>query len=195
MIYGITGGMGAGKTEVTNMLKAKGFKVLDADAISREVMEKDSPLLRLLVKDFGIEIINEDGTLNRRKLGDVAFVDKDKTRRLNELVQTAILVRAIERVNQYKLKNSEEILFFDVPLLFEAGWDTYVNKVILVTAPAEIRVERIKERDGLSEDEILTRINLQMPEDEKKKRADYVIENDGDMNALKAKVEALVKEF
>lgn len=195
MIYGITGGMGAGKTEVTNMLKAKGFKVLDADAISREVMEKDSPLLRLLVKDFGIDIINEDGTLNRRKLADVAFVDKDKTRRLNELVQSAILVRAIERVNQYKLKNSEEILFFDVPLLFEAGWDTYVTKVILVTAPAEIRVERIKERDGLSEDEILTRINLQMPEDEKKKRADYIIENDGDMNALKAKVEALVKEF
>ena len=195
MLYGLTGGMGAGKSVVTNILRESGYKVLDADEISREVMGKDSPLLRILVKEFGIEIINEDGTCNRRKLADIAFADKDKTRRLNELVQSAILVRAIEKVNRIRFNHRNDVIFFDVPLLFEAGWDTYVNKVWLVTAPEELRVSRIMERDNLTEDEIITRINLQMPEEEKKKRADVIIENDGDLESLKAKVKELLADL
>jgi len=192
MLYGITGGMGAGKSAVTSILKEHGYKILDADEISREVMQKNSPLLRLLVKEFGIEIINDDGTCNRRRLADIAFADKDKTRRLNELVQSAILVRSVEKVHHMRLDKRNEVIFFDVPLLFEAGWDSYVNKVVLVTAPENVRVERIKERDGLTEDEIITRINLQMPEDEKRKKSDIIIENDGNLEALKTKVEEFI---
>ena len=97
MIYGLTGGIGSGKTTVAAILRDKGYIVLDADEIGREVTGKDEPLLRLLVRDFGIEIINEDGTLDRKALAAKAFGDKRKMNRLNELVQTAILCRAVEK--------------------------------------------------------------------------------------------------
>ncbi|MBR3296959.1 MAG: dephospho-CoA kinase [Firmicutes bacterium] len=192
MIYGLTGGIGAGKSAVANMLRERGYRVLNADDISREVTQKDSPLLRLLVKDFGIEIIQEDGELNRRKLAEIAFADKDKTRRLNELVQTAILVRAIEKVSRLRFLHKDDIVFFEVPMLFEAGWDNFVNKIWLVTAPADERVSRVMERDGLSQDEIKARMKLQMTEEEKMKRSDVIINNSGDLEDLEKQVEAAV---
>jgi len=192
MIYGLTGGIGAGKSAVANMLKDRGFRVLNADDISREVTQKDSPLLRLLVKDFGIEIIQEDGELNRRKLADIAFADRDKTRRLNELVQTAILVRAIEKVSRLRFLHKDDVVFFEVPLLFEAGWDNFVDKIWLVTAPTDQRVSRVMERDGLSQDEIMARMKLQMTEDEKIERSDVIINNSGDMDDLSRQVDAAV---
>lgn len=192
MIYGLTGGIGAGKSAVANMLRERGYRVLNADDISREVTQKDSPLLRLLVKNFGIEIIQEDGELNRRKLAEIAFADKDKTRRLNELVQTAILVRAIEKVSRLRFLHKDDIVFFEVPMLFEAGWDNFVNKIWLVTAPADERVSRVMERDGLSQDEIKARMKLQMTEEEKMKRSDVIINNSGDLEDLEKQVEAAV---
>ena len=192
MIYGLTGGIGAGKSAVANILKEKGYRVLNADDISREVTQKDSPLLRLLVKAFGIEIIQEDGELNRRKLAEIAFSDKDKTRRLNELMQTAILVRAIEKVSRLRFLHKDDVIFFEVPLLFEAGWDNFVNKIWLVTAPTEERVSRVMERDGLSQDEIMARMKLQMTDDEKKQRADVIIDNNGNLDDLEKQVEAAI---
>ena len=192
MIYGLTGGIGAGKSAVANILKEKGYRVLNADDISREVTQKDSPLLRLLVKAFGIEIIQEDGELNRRKLAEIAFSDKDKTRRLNELMQTAILVRAIEKVSRLRFLHKDDVIFFEVPLLFEAGWDNFVNKIWLVTAPTEERVSRVMERDGLSQDEIMARMKLQMTDEEKKQRADVIIENNGNLDDLEKQVEAAI---
>ena len=192
MIYGLTGGIGAGKSAVANILKEKGYRVLNADDISREVTQKDSPLLRLLVKAFGIEIIQEDGELNRRKLAEIAFSDKDKTRRLNELMQTAILVRAIEKVSRLRFLHKDDVIFFEVPLLFEAGWDNFVNKIWLVTAPTEERVSRVMERDGLSQDEIMARMKLQMTDDEKKQRADVIINNNGNLDDLEKQVEAAI---
>ena len=192
MIYGLTGGIGAGKSAVANILKEKGYRVLNADDISREVTQKDSPLLRLLVKAFGIEIIQEDGELNRRKLAEIAFSDKDKTRRLNELMQTAILVRAIEKVSRLRFLHKDDVIFFEVPMLFEAGWDNFVNKIWLVTAPTEERVSRVMERDGLSQDEIMARMKLQMTDDEKKQRADVIINNNGNLDDLEKQVEAAI---
>ena len=192
MIYGLTGGIGAGKTAVANMLKDRGFRVLNSDDISREVTRKDGPLLRLLVKDFGIEIIQEDGELNRRKLAEIAFADKDKTRRLNELVQTAILVRAIEKVSRLRFLHKDDVIFFEVPLLFEAGWDNFVNKIWLVTAPTEERMSRVMERDGLTQDEIKARMKLQMTEEEKIKRSDVIINNTGDLEDLERQVDAAI---
>jgi dephospho-CoA kinase len=193
MIIGITGGMGAGKSAVTQIIRENGFVVLDADVISREVTRKDAPLLRMLVKEFGIEIINEDGTLNRRLLADIAFADKQKTNRLNDLVQTAILVRAFERIYQMGLRGHDDIVFFDVPMLFEAEWQGLMNQVWLVTAPEDVRIERVLARDGLSLEEIKTRMSLQMSEEEKKKKADVVINNSSDLEYLQKQVRNLLE--
>ena len=194
MIYGLTGGIGSGKSTVANILRDKGFTVLDADEIGREVTAKGQPLLRMLVNEFGIEIIQEDGTLNRRLLAEIVFGDRAKTRRLNEMVQTAILVKAIERAHKLQLTDTEKVIFFDVPLLFEAGWDRYVKEVWLVTAPEDVRIERVEVRDGLTEAEIRKRIRLQMSEEEKMERSDVIIENDEGMAKLMMQVDKAIAE-
>ena len=185
MIYGLTGGIGSGKTTVAAILRDKGYIVLDADEIGREVTGKDEPLLRLLVRDFGIEIINEDGTLDRKALAAKAFGDKRKMNRLNELVQTAILCRAVEKFHKLSLSDYNKVMFFDVPLLFEAGWDRYMQQIWLVTAPEDVRIQRV---------EIRERIRYQMSEEEKMERADVIIQNDEGMAKLMAQVEKAIAE-
>lgn len=194
MIYGLTGGIGSGKTTVSNILRDKGYIVLDADEIGREVTAKGEPLLRMLVKEFGVDIIQENGELDRRKLANITFGDREKTNRLNELVQTSILCRAIAQFHKLSLTEPRKVMFFDVPLLYEAGWDHYMEQVWLVTAPEDVRIERVQIRDGLTEEEIRQRIRLQMSEEEKSQRADVVIENDGGMAKLMSQVEKAISE-
>ena len=147
-----------------------------------------------MTEKFGIEIIQEDGTLNRRLLAEIVFGDRAKTRRLNEMVQTAILVKAIERAHKLQLTDTKKVIFFDVPLLFEAGWDRYVKEVWLVTAPEDVRIERVEVRDGLTEAEIRKRIRLQMSEEEKMERSDVIIENDEGMAKLMMQVDKAIAE-
>ena len=194
MIYGLTGGIGSGKTTVAAILRDKGYTVLDADEIGREVTAKDEPLLRMLVKDFGIDIIREDGTLDRKLLAEKAFGDKRKMNRLNELVQTAILCRAVEKFHKLSLSDYNKVMFFDVPLLFEAGWDRYMQQIWLVTAPEDVRIQRVEIRDGLTEEEIRERIRFQMSEEEKMERADVIIQNDEGMAKLMAQVEKAIAD-
>lgn len=194
MLYGLTGGIGSGKSTVAAILREKGYTVLDADEIGRQVTAKGEPLLRLLVQEFGISIIKEDGTLDRRLLANIAFGDKEKTNRLNELVQTAILVRAAEVAHKRGIKKNETIQFFDVPLLFEAGWAQYFQEIWLVTAPEEVRIERVMDRDGLTEEEIKARIALQMSDEEKAEKADVVIVNDEGMAKLRAQMDRIIAE-
>lgn len=196
MFYGLTGGMGSGKSAAASILREMGYKVMDADQLGRDVTRKGQPLLRLLVKEFGIDIIRQDGELDRKLLADICFEDREKMRRLNELVQTAILCRACERAYKYKIKNKnrDKVLFFEVPLLFEAGWDKYVDEIWLVTAPEDLRVERIKKRDNLSEEQIRARIRLQMSEEEKMKMSDVIIENDEGIGKLRMELQKAIKE-
>ena len=194
MIYGLTGGIGSGKTTVAAILREKGYTVLDADEIGREVTQKGEPLLRMLVKDFGIDIIKEDGSLDRKLLASKAFGDKHLLNRMNDLIQTAILCRAVEKFHKLSLSDYNKVMFFDVPLLFEAGWDRYMKQIWLVTAPEDIRIQRVEIRDGLTEEEIRERIRYQMSEEEKMERADVIIHNDEGMAKLMAQVEKAIAE-
>lgn len=194
-IIGITGGIGSGKSTVTAILREKGYTVIDADELSCEVCKRGTPLLRLLVREFGIEIIKQDGTLDRAKLADLAFSSQHGTRRLNELVQTSILVRAMETFNRMKLAGDIEICFFDVPMLYEAGWDRYTDSVWLVTAPEQIRLKRVVKRDRSRKQEVLARMKLQMSEEEKMSRADAILDNSGSEADLKLQVERALEEL
>lgn len=191
-IIGLTGGIGSGKSTVSAILKEQGYLVVDADELSREVCQKGSPLLRLLVREFGIEIIRDDGTLDRKKLADLAFETQNGTRRLNELVQTAILVRAMERFSDMRMSRDVDICFFDVPMLYEAGWDKYTDSVWLVTAPEDIRLNRVVHRDHSRRKEVLARMKLQMSEEEKCEKADLILDNSGSEEDLRRQVEQAV---
>lgn len=194
-IIGLTGGIGSGKSTVSEILKNMGYIVIDADDISREVCKIGSPLLRLLVKEFGIDIICDNGTLDRKKLADIAFASRQGTRRLNELVQTAILVNALEKLNRMRLAGDVKICFFDVPMLFEAGWHRYTDEVWLITAPEKTRLSRVVNRDKSRREEVLVRMRLQMSDEEKAALSDVVLDNSGTEEDLRKQVEAALSDI
>ncbi|NCB41740.1 MAG: dephospho-CoA kinase [Clostridia bacterium] len=194
-IIGLTGGIGSGKSTVSDILKELGYIVVDADRLSREACKVGSPLLRLLVKEFGIDIICENGTLDRKKLADLAFSDRDGTRRLNELVQTAILVKAMEYFNDLRIEKKVELCFFDVPMLFEAEWDKYTDAVWLVIAPESVRLSRVVNRDKSRREAVLARMRLQLTDEEKIARSDVIIDNSGSEEYLREQVEEAVKSL
>ncbi len=193
MFYGITGGMGSGKSTVSNHIRSLGYVVLDADQISRELMTPGAPLVQKLQRVFGEEIVDGYGELDRRKLAEMVFSDKNKTKRLNKITHDAIYKKITEEYKRIMEKNPDAKVFADVPLLFEAGWEDMFDKTILVTAPMDVRIERVKARDGLTEEEIKTRMNRQMPEDKKAVKADFVMDNSKDMESLINKANYVLK--
>lgn len=194
-IIGLTGGIGSGKSTVSEILKEMGHVIIDADDISREVCTIGSPLLRLLVKEFGIGIICDNGTLDRKKLADMAFASRQGTRRLNELVQTAILVNALEKFNRMRLAGDVKLCFFDVPMLFEAGWHKYTDEVWLITAPEKTRLSRVVSRDKSRREEVLARMRLQMSDEDKASLSDVILDNSGTEEDLRKQVESAISRL
>lgn len=193
MLYGITGGIGSGKSTVSNHIRSLGYVVMDADQISRELMQYGSPLLEKLRRTFGEEIIDVHGELDRRLLAEMVFPDKNKTKKLNKLTHDAIMKRILDDYKRIIDKNPDSKVFADVPLLFEAGWENKFDKTILVTAPIDIRLERVKARDGMSEQEIKNRMARQMPEDKKAMKADFIMDNSKDIESLINKTNYILK--
>ncbi len=177
-IIGITGGIGSGKSTVANILQNFGAKVIDADRISREVTEKGQPALKEIVDYFGEEVLNKDGDLDRKKLGEIVFKDDEKLKILNDITHKYI----IERIRQYLDKCKAEnvrVVVLDVPLPVKHGFLDIVDEVWVVVAKKETRVKRIIERNGFSYKEAISRINAQQSDEDYLKIADEVIQNDG----------------
>ena len=191
---GLTGGIASGKSRVANLLRDHGLQVIDADELARRAVQKGSPGLKAVVQLFGSDILNEDGELNREKLGRIVFSDVAKRTQLEKIVHPLIQeLRASER--RRLEQNENEVAFYDVPLLFEKKMESEFDSVILVYSRPEIQRQRLRERDGLSEGEIEQRISAQMPIDEKLKLANYVILNNSSMADLKANVESVLREL
>lgn len=179
MRIGLTGGIAAGKSLVSSTLAFLGAWILDADKISREVVEPGTEGLSEIVREFGDQILQQDGTLNRAALGDAVFGDKEKLGKLNAILHPLIKKEMLRRAERIQSEKREDVIVFDVPLLIEAGWQDMVDEVWLVTAPIEERIRRIVQRDGLSEQQAMQRIEAQMSEEEKAKYADVIINNSG----------------
>ncbi|MDE6124192.1 MAG: threonylcarbamoyl-AMP synthase [Eubacterium sp.] len=169
-IIGLTGQTGAGKGYVGSYLKSLGFNVLDTDIYSRKICEKNSPFLTVLAEQFGNDII-ENGILNRQLLADRAFSSPKSTEKLNSILHPAIL--------ELCKKDSVFPSVLDAPLLFECGGNEMCYKSIAVLAPREIRLNRIVERDGITKEQALARINAQKDEEFYKTNSDFTVINDG----------------
>lgn len=176
IVVGLTGQTGAGKTLVSQMLKDRGFTVIDADVVARQVVKKGEECLLELVLEFGAAILDESGSLNRRKLGSMVFADKEKRKRLNQITFPHIQ-RAIQTELAHMRDKGVPVVFLDAPTLFESGSDSYCDKVISVVADRDVRLERIVERDGISEDDAVNRINSQHDDDYYRSKSDFTIEN------------------
>ncbi len=167
---GLTGLTGAGKGYVCNCLSKKGFQILDTDAYARRAVEKNSSLLPVLAREFGQDII-EDGVLNRALLAKRAFSSKEKTALLNEIMHPAII--------EMCLADAKCPCVLDAPQLFESGADKLCSRILCVSAPEDIRLERIMKRDGISQQQALERMNAQLDNKVLQSKADFVIINDG----------------
>jgi len=194
MRIGLTGGIAAGKSLVSGMLVSLGAWILDADAISREVVEPGTEGLKAVVKEFGEGMLTPDGTLNRRALGAAVFGDEAKLKRLNGILHPMIKAEMLRRAAEIEEKHPEDMVVFDVPLLIECGWQDVAEEVWLVSAPIGERIRRIALRDGLSEEQAMERISAQMTDEEKAKYADVIIDHGGSIEALEQRVAKLYAE-
>jgi dephospho-CoA kinase len=184
IIVGLTGGIGCGKTEVAKILEELGARIIDADAIGKQVVEEQSEVLQEMVKVFGMQFLNPDGSLKRKELGSFVFQDEKRKRQLNAIVHPYLWKRVLYDIEEAKKQNFK-LIVVDAALIYETGLEKHFQKVIVVSSLLETRIARIRERDGFTETEIRDRIASQMPLEEKVRRADIVIENDGSLERLR----------
>ncbi len=191
-VIGLTGGIGSGKSTVSEYLVRKGYKVIDADAISRAATGPEGPALEPILLEFGAGVFNDDGTLDRKTMADIVFSDEEGRHRLEDIVCTIVKDEFRARVEHLREEGHRGPVFFDAPLLFEMGFEKEVDESWLVTAGIEIRVGRVMRRDGVTREEVIRRIENQMPDSEKEKLADHIITNSLDLIWLFEQVDALL---
>lgn len=189
-VLGLTGGIGSGKSTVARMLAAHGAQVIDADALAREAVAPGSPGLAAIRARFGDEVFAPDGGLDRQALGARVFGDPHLRAVLNGIVHPEVARLAMTRIQSLR-EAGAGLIVYDVPLLYENSLDRVLPEVVVVDAPLDARYQRLRSRDGLSKEAVDARIAAQMPLEEKVRRADWVIDNGGTVEATQAAVDAL----
>jgi dephospho-CoA kinase len=195
LLIGLTGGIATGKSLVSKTLKELGAYIIDADKISREVVEPYTPAWTKIVEFFGRDVLNNDGKINRKKLGEIVFNDPAKKKRLEEIVHPVVIEEENRRIEEYKKINPDAIVVIDAALLIEAGGHLRVDKLIVVYSDRETQLKRLCERDGFSRGEAEKRIDSQMPLKEKIKIADFVIDNSNDIENTLVQVKTIFNKL
>ncbi len=194
-VVGLTGPTGAGKSEVASVFANLNIPIIDADIVARKVVEPGSECLNKLVEAFSDEILQNDGTLNRRELARRAFATPEKTQLLNSITHPYI-IELIKIIIVQMEQTNEKIVILDAPLLFESGLDSVCNKTVAVLAPYQNRLERILLRDkNLTEQEARARMSTQKPKEYYTARASTVLYNDGDFETLRKRARKLVLDI
>lgn len=184
-ILGLTGGIACGKSTISAYLKEFGLPVIDADECSRAVVEKGSIGLEKLTEIFGNKILENDGTLNRKALGQIVFSDSEQLSLLNSVMEPLIREEISRRLNQ---ENNADLVVLDAPLLIEQHYDKICDFIMTIDVPKKIQLERLIERDNLSEDEAKSRIESQLSSRERNGFADVVIDSSGTVEQTRKQV-------
>lgn len=193
MIVGLTGGIATGKSTVSDMFRAYGAYVVDADVWARKVVEPGQPALQEICQVFGSGVLHPDGTLNRPALGQVVFHDERARQQLNAITHPRIRAGMKAQTELFLAEHPNEPIIWDVPLLFEGETRRHVDTTVLVYAAEDVQLKRLMARDHLSKDDAMARIRAQMPIEEKRKIADYVIDNSKSREQTKEQVQAVWK--
>jgi dephospho-CoA kinase len=191
MIIGLTGSIASGKSTVSNMLSKLGFPIIDADLIARIVVEKGSKTLESIIESFGEEVIADDGSLQREKLGEIIFTNPSKRKELNDIIHPAIRAE-MQRQKEELIKEGHPIIVMDIPLLFESKLQHYVDKILVVTVTEETQLARLMARNNYSIDEAKARIQSQLPLSIKEKGADAVIYNNGTLESTEEQLNKIL---
>jgi dephospho-CoA kinase len=190
-IFGLTGGVACGKSTVAAMFAELGAKVIDADRLAHELIRSPLPAYHDIVRHFAFEVLDSQGEIDRKRLGDAVFADPDKLRVLNTIVHPRVLERIGQLAEAFHLQDPHALVLVDAALIYEAGVADRFAKIIVAWCGPEQQLERLMAKAGLSREEAERRIAAQMPVEEKRRRADYVIDCSGSLENTKQEVDRL----
>lgn len=185
---GVTGGLGSGKSSACQRLKEKGAVIFDADNIAKEILLTVLEVQEKIAEVFG-EAIKKNGVVDNQKLADIAFSNEENQAALNNIIHPFV-IEEFEKERE-SMQNREGLLIIDAPLIFESGLDSHLDYTVLIYATYKLRISRAIRRGNLSRDQILRRMELQMPEEAKRELASFVIENNGSIEHLYEEIDKL----
>ena len=195
VVVGLTGGIASGKSTVAQMFKRFGAVIIDADQLARDVVRPGKPAWREIVKVFGDEILNRNGSINRHALGAIVFHDRRKLRTLEQMIHPRVAREQQRLVRRIARRTPHAVIVYEVPLLFESGAHKRVDKIIVVAVDRDTQIARLKQRNGMTRTEALRRIKTQLPLPEKVRRADIVLNGTADKALLRKDVRRLIQSF
>lgn len=192
-VIGLTGGIGTGKSTVSDYLRKRNIAVIDADALAREITGPGMPLLREIRILLGDQVFRPDGTMDRQLVARKIFADQRLLHAYEDLTTKEVVRLCLEKADEYGQNSNVSMVVIDAPLLFECGMDAYTDETWVVDVHQEVRIARVLKRDGISREEVMDRIRRQMSADEKRKRANFVIDNSGNLQHLYEQVDKLLE--
>ena len=193
-VLALTGGIATGKSTADQFFKKKNIPIVDCDKIAHDLMKPKNASWQVIKDNFGGEYLNDDQTINRKKLGQLVFSDKSALNKLNQLTHPLIFDKTIQKIESYQ---NEDMVILDAPVYFESGWDkkNIADGILVITLPETVQIDRLKQRNNLTDEEAKMRIKSQIPLDKKTQLADFVIENTGTIKELESKLEQLLNKI
>lgn len=193
-VLALTGGIATGKSTADQFFEKKNIPIVDCDKIAHDLMKPKNASWQVIKDNFGGEYLNDDQTINRKKLGQLVFSDKSALNKLNQLTHPLIFDKTIQKIESYQ---NEDMVILDAPVYFESGWDkkNIADGILVITLPETVQIDRLKHRNNLTDEEARMRIKSQIPLDKKTQLADFVIENTGTIKELESKLEHLLNKI
>ena len=182
---GLTGGIGSGKSEVSKFFQAWGAYIFDADREAKHIIDKDKSAQKEIVKEFGSDVIDANQNIDKKKLARIAFQDEFHQLALNSIIHPYVFKKIDSTFEEIQQKNNHNCFVVDAALIYESGADTHMDYVIVITSLLRYRTERVMSRNNITREDFLKRVSLQWSDEDKEHMADYVIQNNSDLNKLK----------
>ncbi|MFH1239397.1 MAG: dephospho-CoA kinase [bacterium] len=195
LVVGLTGGIATGKSTVLNVFKELGAKTIDADMIARQIMEPKTDIWKAVVDYFGRRILEKDLSINRKKLADIVFNDQNDLYRLDQMAHPPIIKEIVRNIRSTFEQEKDAIIIVDAPLLFESYIGPLMDKIIVVSVPARTQLQRLMKRDGLDNFQARLRVNAQLPQQEKIKYADYIMNGSEPIEQITEQVKKIWQDF
>jgi dephospho-CoA kinase len=193
LLVGVTGGVGSGKSTVCECFEQLGRTVLRADRIAREVTDNDPSVKAAIAESFGAEVIRPDGSLDRKALAAKAFTDPQAIAALNAIVHPPVFEAMDRMLENLPADKKRPYVLIEAALIYETHMDRWLDRVIVVDAPEDVRIQRVMDRDGCSKDDVLRRMAVQLPTNVKVKQADFVVVNSNNTADLTARISLIDK--
>ncbi|PKR79256.1 dephospho-CoA kinase [Halalkalibacillus sediminis] len=194
VVIGLTGSIATGKSTISEMFKEWNIPVVDADQIARKVVEPGEEAYKKIVKAFGEDVLYEDGTLNRKALGSIVFQNEERRTELNGIIHPEIRKEMLQQ-RDHHVNQDVDAVVMDIPLLFESELFDYVEKILVVYVNPSVQLERLMERDNSTEKEASERIKSQISIEEKRERADAIIDNGGTVEESNQQLKDILKKW